>query len=185
MFKQTLIISTIVALLSVTGSAKGGHGNGNQRVNQTTQVTALSDTQKAGLVFMIEEEKVARDVYLHLYAKWGTAVFKNIAKSEQKHMDAVKGLLTKYGLYVPATLTTQGDFENSELKALYEMLIAKGDSSLIDALEVGMMVEETDIDDLKALLSETMPSDIKRIYSNLLRGSYNHLSSFNKVLSLQ
>ncbi|MDC7124090.1 MAG: DUF2202 domain-containing protein [Spirochaetales bacterium] len=53
----------------------------------------LSEKEKENLIFMAEEEKLARDVYLGLYDKWNLPVFKNIANSEQMHMDAVTFLL--------------------------------------------------------------------------------------------
>ncbi|MDP2030099.1 MAG: DUF2202 domain-containing protein [Thiobacillus sp.] len=51
---------------------------------------------KTDLLFMREEEKLARDVYLTLYETWGLAVFSNIASSEQSHMDALLKLLRTY-----------------------------------------------------------------------------------------
>ena len=51
---------------------------------------------------MREEEKVARDVYLEFYEIYGNVIFKNIADSEQKHMDAVLALIVGYGLDDPA-----------------------------------------------------------------------------------
>lgn len=53
----------------------------------------ISEEEKEGLIEMREEEKLARDVYLTLYNKWKLQIFKNIAESEQTHMDAVKYLL--------------------------------------------------------------------------------------------
>ena len=44
---------------------------------------ALSDAEKAGLIQMREEEKLARDVYRQLHAVWGQQIFENIATSEQ------------------------------------------------------------------------------------------------------
>ncbi|MBU1668947.1 DUF2202 domain-containing protein [bacterium] len=196
MLKQSILISTVIALLTVSGFSENfARQNAKQNVskpykksqsqNTTTLSTTLSTEQKEGLIFMIEEEKVARDVYIHLYKTWGTRVFTNIAKSEQKHMDAVHNLLNKYNLEAPLTLDDEGTFENEELQALYDSLIAKGDSSLIDALEVGVMVEETDIADLKELIEAGLPSDIERVYNNLLKGSYNHLAAFNRQLARQ
>ena len=37
-----------------------------------------------------------------LYKMWGLTIFSNIASSEQKHMDAIKTLLDRYGLDDPA-----------------------------------------------------------------------------------
>jgi hypothetical protein len=38
---------------------------------------------------MREEEKLAHDVYMTLYEKWGQQIFKNIAASEETHTNAV------------------------------------------------------------------------------------------------
>jgi hypothetical protein len=50
---------------------------------------ALNDTETAHLVFMREEEKLARDTYITLNQTWGLRVFSNIASSEQTHMDTM------------------------------------------------------------------------------------------------
>ena len=56
------------------------------------QAASLSDEEVYWLMYMREEEKLARDVYATLYEKWGTRIFNNIRVSEQRHMDAVKAL---------------------------------------------------------------------------------------------
>ena len=189
MFKKTLYISIVVALLSVTASADNrqkGHQNGKNRgQSQNVTVSELTLEQKEGLIFMIEEEKVARDVYTTLYNKWGIRVFTNIAKSEQKHMDAVENILNQYDLEIPLTLDTVGIFEDEQLQVMYNDLIVKGNSSLIDALEVAVLIEEVDIADLQELIQSNVPSNIKKVYNNLLNGSYKHLRAFNRQLSKQ
>lgn len=152
-------------------------------LNETLPAAELSDAQKAGLIFMVEEEKMARDVYEYLYAKWDLGIFGNIAKAEQKHMDAVVALLEKYNLEYAATLQTRGSFENEELQSLYDSLINTGDASIVGALKVGKLIEETDIEDLEAIVAEDIPEDLKAVYENLLNGSYNHLSAFTSQLS--
>lgn len=137
----------------------------------------LTQEQKDGLVFMYQEEKVARDVYNAMYEKWGNKVFSNIAKSEQSHMDAVKAILDKYNLTVPND--TLGAFELQELQELYNNLITMGSVSSNEAMKVGVLVEQTDIADLLERI-EDAPEDIKVVYQNLLNGSYNHLNAFSK-----
>ena len=139
---------------------------------------ALTETEIEGLNFMREEEKLARDVYLTLYNQWGLPVFQNIASSEQKHTDAVKGLLEFYGVTDPVVDETIGVFVNEDLQALYNQLIEKGSLSLVDALEVGTAIEEIDILDLQELIAETENVNIIMVYSNLLKGSNNHLRAF-------
>lgn len=145
----------------------------------------LSDEQKAGLVFMIEEEKLARDVYEYLYTKWNLRVFSNISKAEQQHMNAVQVILDKYSLTAPATLANRGVYEDEHLQGLYNQLTTKGNLSLVDALEVGKTIEEVDIADLKDLMESEMPRDVEIVYTNLLRGSYNHLNAFTNQLSFR
>jgi hypothetical protein len=184
MFKKALTISTVVALLTVGSMAKGHGGESKGKGHNSQEATvALSDMQKEGLVFMAEEEKVARDVYLHLSDTWGERVFSNIAKSEQRHMDAVERLINQYELELPSTMEHQGVFENEELQAMYDELIEKGDSSLNDALEVGVAIEEKDIADLEELLAEETPSQLEKVYGKLLDGSFKHLDAFNRQLS--
>ncbi len=59
----------------------------------------------------------------------------------------------------------------------------KGDLSKKDALQVGVIIEETDLDDLNSALALTSHTDITNVYTNLRQGSYNHLSAFNSQLS--
>jgi hypothetical protein len=81
------------------------------------QKASLSVKEKKDLIHMREEEKLARDVYLTLYRKWGLPVFKNISKSESWHMHMIKLLLDKYNLPDPVIKTGDkiGVFENQKL----------------------------------------------------------------------
>lgn len=142
-------------------------------------IAELTDEQKEGLIFMYQEEKVARDVYTKMYEKWGTKVFLNISKSEQTHMDSVRAILEKYDLEVPVASDTIGIFELEELQNLYNTLITMGNVSSNEAMKVGVLVEETDIADLIERMNDA-PEDIRVIYQSLLNGSYNHLNAFSK-----
>jgi len=143
----------------------------------------ISSEEKAGLVFMREEEKLARDVYTTLYDRWGLQIFSNIAQSEQTHTEAVRLLLEKYAITDPIVDDTVGVFVNPDLQKLYDQLTAKGIMSVEEALRVGAFIEDLDISDLQKLINETDNDDIKLVYENLLRGSRNHLRSFVSQLT--
>ncbi len=156
----------LVWLLRVFGLASGG-----------TEV--LADYEVDSLLFMLEEEKMARDVYLELYEKWGDKVFQNIARSEQRHMEAVMRLLDKYG--IEYTLLGRGSFLNEDIQRLYNELVSRGSESLEEAYRVGYLIELTDINDLR----ERYPNvreDIKSVFCSLERGSWNHLRAFGSKL---
>jgi len=50
--------------------------------------------------------------------------------------------------------------------------------SYCDALQVGIRIEELDIDDIENALSDVTAQDVNRVLNNLLSGSYNHLNAF-------
>ncbi|MCJ7623370.1 MAG: DUF2202 domain-containing protein [Anaerolineaceae bacterium] len=145
----------------------------------------LNQAEIEGLLYMREEEKLARDVYLRLWETWGLPIFQNISQSEETHMEAIRVILERYGLEDPAAATGVGVFTNPTLQSLYDQLVAQGSQSLQDALKVGLAVEEIDILDLEEYLAQTNKSDIIMVYNNLLKGSRNHLRSFVATFELQ
>ncbi len=170
-------------------AATNGNGNGNGGNDGTgTSVldipaSDLSAEEAAALLFMREEEKLARDVYNALYTTWGQQTFTNIASSEQMHMDEIKVLLDRYALTDPAL--APGQFTDPALQALYTQLVAQGNLSLADALKVGAAIEEIDIRDLQTRMAETDNADIQQAYTNLMNGSYSHLKAFTGTLLTQ
>ena len=146
-----------------------------------TGASALTQDDVAAILFMKQEEKVARDVYNTLHAKWGVAIFANIASSEQQHMDAVSGLIVRYKLNDP-TPAAPGEFTYPELQDLHDQLVAQGLVSLKDALAVGVAIEQEDIADLREAIAATRERPIKNVFSNLLNGSLNHLAAFTRWL---
>ena len=129
---------------------------------------------------MREEEKLARDVYITLYNKWGVTIFTNISNSEQTHMDAILMLLNKYSLIDPVGSNGVGVFANTTLQTLYNQLVAKGSASVLDAYKVGATIEDLDIFDLSNALINIDNQDIRLVYDNLNKGSRNHMRSFYK-----
>lgn len=145
----------------------------------------LTETEVQGLLYMVEEEKLARDVYLTLYDLWQMNIFQNIAASEQTHIDSVKLLLDQYDIQNPIGDDVVGIFQNTELQTLYDQLITRGSQSLAEALNVGAAIEEIDILDLQDYIAQTTHADIQLVYENLTQGSENHLRSFVSTISRQ
>lgn len=141
-----------------------------------------TEDEVESLLYMREEEKLARDVYLTMYDTWGTHVFSNIADSEQVHTLAVKDKLEKYGIEDPVQDNPVGIFVNEKLQALYDTLIEQGSVSEMDALWVGAAIEEIDMIDLQEAIDSSDHRDIARVYQNLMDGSKNHLRAFVSVI---
>ena len=142
----------------------------------------LSDDEIAGLLWMREEEQLAHDVYVVLGELWGLRIFENIAASESTHIEAVSGLLDRYGIDDPAQGNEPSTFTNPAIQALYDQLVADGSVSLDAALAAGALIEELDISDLQQRSAGTDVVAITAVYSTLERGSRNHLRAFTSQL---
>jgi len=180
---KTIVLLLALSLLTpLTASAKGGKHSGNNKPQ--TIIAELTVEQQETLLWMREEEKLARDVYLVLYDQWDVAVFKNIANSEQKHMNAILRKIKTFGLTDPA-VAAEGEFTNPDLQQLYTNLVIQGEDSYINALIVGATIEDLDIADLIDAIEDTDNLSLKMTYQNLLEGSKRHLRAFTSLMKEQ
>ncbi len=183
-----------------------GNNTGSSSVTDTNLTTpttmTLTQEQIYEIAFMWNEEKMAHDLYLNLYNLYANDAaaqpLYNIAtRSEVQHMNAVDGLLQKYDLdatnvdgdfagpYDATKLAAlgSGEFSLDEIQSLYDQLYAKGSQSLQDALEVGCIVEVTDVNDLNlALEIAGDKQDLVNVFTFLRNGSYNHYWAFDRAL---
>jgi hypothetical protein len=144
-------------------------------------LTPLTEVEKNDLLFLREEEKLARDIYIYGYNKYQNTVFNSISQSEQKHMDNVLSILNQYDIPDPAS-TQIGVFNNAALQSLYNQLKSQVDISAPESLKVGATIEELDINDIDDFIANTSNSKILNMYDKLNCGSKNHIRSFTDQL---
>ena len=177
MLKRIAIAGMAVALLASSGVA-AGKGKAS-----TSSTNTLTQEQKDSLLFIYQEEKVARDAYITLGNYYPNQnVYQNIQKSEQKHMDSAQGLCETYNVNISNVDETDiGVFVVPVLQELYDTLVAQGYQSELSGLMVGEYIELTDIDDLEHA-EVGMPSDVVNVYENLKAGSLSHLDAFRSAI---
>ncbi|MEZ5351412.1 MAG: DUF2202 domain-containing protein [Bryobacteraceae bacterium] len=178
-FDRRALLAALAAGAATQASAQRGPGGPRAPLPQPPPSAEEIQT----LTFMREEEKMARDVYQFLYERWGASIFDRIADSEEQHFASIGRLLVRYGIADPAAATA-GVFSNSRISALYGELTSKGALSLKDALEVGVKIEQVDIADLEDAIQQAVKFDIKRVYSNLMEASFQHLEAFEATLEI-
>ena len=173
------LLTFVTATTTMAGPGGGGHGHGPGGAgdDHNSELVPLSDDEVDGLLFMREEEKVARDSYITLGDEWGLVIFDNIASSEQSHMDALLKLIDKYDLDDPV-IPGVGEFTDKELQHLFDYLMLWGKESLMDSLYVGAAIEETDIIDIQHEIELTQHEEIISTYESLMCGSRNHLRAY-------
>jgi hypothetical protein len=173
-----IIIALIVALAFNTALASGPKGD--------PPSGGLSEGEETTLVYMREEEKMARDVYLELHDYWDAPLFDSIAFSEQRHMDSLKTRIEFHGIEDPVKDDSVGSFTDDDIRDMFDKFVAQGEQALYlyDAYKVGAEIEEVDILDLMDAIEETDNIPLGQIYSNLLTGARNHFRAFVEQIYL-
>ncbi len=185
---------------------QGQHGNGSDFNLSAYPKSTLNQDLIDSLAYMGNEERLAHDIYTVLYnyhKEEGTEIKQLInisSNSEVKHVGIVQDIVRRYN--INATNTTNvvnpvadknvtfedmpiGEYDIPKIQELYDSLYAKGVASKQAALEVGCMVEVTDVDDLDKYIEQAEASNASDIVAgfNVLRdGSYNHYWAFDKGL---
>lgn len=155
------------------------HGADNHLPGSPFVQPTLNGEQIASLRFMIEEEKMAGDLYDAFYDQTGAVIFSRIAASEDRHLDALLKQADLAGVNVSDLLALpSGAYQDPALQELYTSLYQAGSVSQDAALSVGLLIEQTDIADLNAALDDVAGTALVGVYSNLLAGSENHLAAF-------
>ena len=207
MIKNTLIATTLASILLVgcgsTDTTSSTLDTTLAPIENTTQpqasdtpatndsrVSTLDAELEASIVYMVNEEKLAYDVYMNLYnyhisdANALNALTNVALNSEIQHIAMVGELANKYGLQNDSNLPS-GEFSLPEIQALYDTLFTQGLSSPQAALTSACMVEVTDINDLTvdiALATSSNASDVVSVFELLRSGSYNHYWAFDSGL---
>lgn len=210
---SAIFITIIASSPLLAQKGKPGKGGGaipapstEDTATQENIETTLDAAEVTHLVFMREEEKLARDVYLTLGELYPQQrIFDRIAtQSEQQHTDAVLAKLNEYNIPDPNPVTDKlpesiGVFTGAEYGSYflekYTALVEIGTRSELNALYVGAFIEELDMHDIIECpdvivdrdngigeggcgMNYTDEEDIQRTLSNLLEGSENHLRAF-------
>lgn len=173
---------------------------------QAADSSTLDHAEETHLVFMREEEKLARDVYL-TFAQWypNQPIFQQIGDgSEQTHTDTMRDKLAQYGIPDPNPETNNlpasiGVFTGADygwyFTEKFAELTTKGTQSELAALYVGALIEELDMYDIvkcpKVIVEQdpaievngcgldyTDEKALKTSYQSLVDGSENHLRSY-------
>ncbi len=181
-----IVGGALLVALGVTATATASTFGGpapRTAISATASTTATADAALVtALQYSREEERLARDVYAALAARYDGAVpFSMITRSEQVHYDAIGTLLTRYGISDPSVGRPAGSYADPTLQKLYDTLMAQGAASLGAAYDVGVAIEKQDIADLDRTLAGALPADVKAVLTNLRSGSEHHLAAFENA----
>ena len=201
-----LLLSASLALMGC--EAENGNADKNDALIDvgSLPMSTLTQDLKDAIAYMGNEERLAYDIYMNLYEYHlsdGTEIkqLENIAtRGEKTHVGIVRSLVQKYDLgadnlsnvsegvadnSVAFEDMPRGQYDIPAIQTLYDALYAKGTDSVQDSLEVGCLVEVTDINDLDhylALAEASDAVDVTAAFEVLRDGSYSHYWAFDKGL---
>ncbi len=170
------IASSSTQAPSVTSAAPQAGGATTATAAPVT-AAPVAESSTSTLLFMIEEEKLAHDVYVTLGGLWGSNIFSNISQSEATHQQELLALFDSRAITDPRS-SAVGVFVNPDLQKLYDQLIAQGSVSRSAAMQVGITIENKDISDLGVAVAAEHDQAVIAVYEQLLKGSENHLAAF-------
>jgi hypothetical protein len=181
-----MALALLSALVMNTGCTKDPETNPADTASKDALLKAsivLTDAEIESLMFMVEEEKLAMDVYNHLFGIYELKIFEKIAASEVKHVTTMSKFFEKYELTNPIIGNDPGIFVNPDLQDLYTLLILEGEESRLGAINVGIMIETKDLEDIQFYLDNVVEAkDLTKAYTHLLEGSMKHLAAFEGEL---
>ena len=200
--KRITLASALTASILLIGCGSSDTTTYDPNENPISELTP--EVQET-IAYMGNEERLAHDIYMNLYYfhldnnDIEIKQLFNIAQNaELKHIAIVQDLVIKYNLNgaelvenpVADSSVTQEEMPSGEygipaIQDLYDTLYEKGTFSQQDALEVGCMVEVTDINDLDAdiaLAEASGATDVVDAFNILRDGSYSHYWSFDAGL---
>jgi hypothetical protein len=142
-------------------------------------------TSKENIVlYLIEQEKLARDLYGVLDTIWVTDVFNRMVNDELQHMDKLSAVAAEFMIDVPNHFNEYkpGQFVNADLRTLYLDLLADANFSLEDAYRACANLEERKIMNLRTALKEPNFDLEIATYKTLLIGAEDNLKFFIRAL---
>jgi hypothetical protein len=177
--KKLVLIAVVASVLALSiGGAAFAASTGSDTTNTTP---TLSQHVTNHLVVLREQQKLARDLCTVFYTKYNVQAFHNIAASENRHMEAVKKILDRYGITDPVGTNGPGVFTNAKMQAKYNELVAKGGTSLADAYRVMIGMEKAEVALLTDIKGDTIRTDVLALVNNLIGAEYKQLSTWTHL----
>lgn len=143
---------------------------------------SLTNDQKYSIAYALNEEVMAKNVFLELNKKHSSSLFKNIAVSESVDAEVVEELAIKYDVNVSNSSDYSGGYSKSDLnvsgtgkgfgtgsgtgaasasgnytidsvQVLHDDFVVEGGQSKIEALQVGCKVEVNKVNNLEKFVT--------------------------------
>lgn len=188
---RSLIAVGLAAMVVVGGGALAATASPPTSVSSSsavlsagTSATGLDPTIATYLLALVDEERMAHDLYRTFSDAYAQArPFSMIVNSETHHVASVRRLLAAYGIADPTVALPAGTYPTPAIQALFDQWKASGLASLEEAEQVGVHLETRDIADLKVAIASSTRADVTSVLIRLVSASENHLRAFTAAVA--
>jgi len=140
----------------------------------------LSSFEKAGLLSLVEKQKLHRDIYDAMAEKIQEPIFSILSQNDAQYMELLAIIVDKNGLDNPIVGKTAGEYEDSQIQAEYDAFMRSNNFGWNQMLIYARQMEEALIAEVQfhgANLSGN--TEIMKIYDDLMNESQSQLEALN------
>jgi hypothetical protein len=146
-------------------------------------VNNLSDAEKAGLIEMVEVEKLHRDVYQLMNIQSPCDLFAELCNCDGDFMEQLASKIKKYKLENPLNGYASGSYANKKYQNTYDAYMNIPDPNLMKILEFASDMEKQAISVVENQVELAQSEEMKVLFSNILEQSRCQLQFINDKLN--
>lgn len=138
---------------------------------------------KALLLKLYSEEKMAYDLFGEFYDRWQLNVFNDVQQREARHVWCVEVIMNKYSAAISAG-KKKILYHDKDTESLYNELSVKGCISDLSALEAAAFLKEKFISDLRTRALNINDGYLLKVIFLLEKAAKSHFKAFVKSIRL-
>lgn len=139
------------------------------------KTSTLKKEEKWVLLFLLEEEKMIRDLSYKFSKQYEDKIFEDIYKAENSHIDPIQKIVRDYNLDDPSSDKDVGEFHNPQIQKFYDEFLEQGEKNKTFALKALLKALERNVSGLNKNINKTDKDGILFLFRNLKRSSKNHI----------
>ncbi len=159
------LLGTVLVALLFAGCSK----DKDEDIVPNTPTTNLNEAEKAGLLEMVEIEKLHHDVYLTMSENNQCEIFDELCSCNKNFMDQLSEKVDKYKLENPITEREAGIYADQDFQAKYNEFLLISDGRLQEFLAFAKQMEEYGLIDMEVRLAQVDGNeDLAEIYTEII-----------------
>jgi len=140
----------------------------------------LNSFEKAGLLSLLEMQKMQRDVYYWMNTQYESPVFADLAHRDGQLMERLSIKVDKYGLVNPVVDKLIGEFEDASIQNQYNDFIRETAGDIESMIVEAQKMETSFIYEVETQQTNLSGNaDIVQLYTDLIQESEAQLNSLN------